>query len=149
MKIPILLILTALCMPVLAMGVSIEKIKAEKMQTSSQLMPVIDGLLSAVREGNIEKAYQDYTAEDFRKVTSLDQFRQFISKYKVLAKNKTFQFHSLYFEDHIGTFQGALVSVEGEELQTEFDLVLENGKWKILGVQLFKPESAVLRQEHN
>lgn len=112
----------------------------------SLLLPVIEGQLKAIREGNIDKAYQEYTSADFRKVTSLEQFKELISQYAVLAKNKTFQFQSLYFEEHIGTFQGALVSTDGDALQTEYDLVEEQGKWKIEGIQLFKPEAAMLRQ---
>ncbi len=113
----------------------------------AQLMPVIDGLLTAVRQDNAEKAYNEFTAADFRKTTTFEQFKQFAAKYPVLSKNKSFQFHSLYFEDNIGTFQGALVSSSGEQLETEIDLIEENGKWKILGIQLFKPESSMLRPD--
>jgi len=146
-----ILILSTVClMPGISLKAEDIQSAADKVASSSQftlLMPVIEGLLSAVRQGKADQAYNEFGAEEFKKATTQEQFKQFVEQFSVLSKNKSFQFHSLYFENNIGTFQGALVSTGGDELETEFDLIEENGKWKILGIQLFKPESATIRPD--
>lgn len=102
------------------------------------LLAVVDAQLKAIRSNEIEKAYNDYTSIEFRKTISLDDFKKIISEIKVLSNNKLFQFQSFYTEDDIATFSGELISVDGTSVQVEYDLVLENDQWKILGIQIYK-----------
>lgn len=111
-----------------------------------QLLGVIEDQLTAVRSGDINKAYSEYTSSEFKKITSPQQFKQFISGFTVFSDNKSFQYNSINFEKSIATFEGALISKSGDTLQAEYDLVQENGKWKILGIQLFKPETTSTRE---
>lgn len=106
------------------------------------VLTIIEEALALIRKAEIDKAYTELTALDFRKATSLEQFKAFVSSQPTLAKNKSFQSHSFYLEDGVATSQGTLTSTEGKEAQVEFDLVKEEEKWKILGLQLFKSETA-------
>lgn len=111
------------------------------------LLTIIEEQLTALRAGNISKAYTEYTSSEFKKITTIDQFKRFVGNFSVLSQNKSFQFNSVNFEKSIATFEGTLISKEGDSLQAEYDLVQEQGKWKILGIQLFKPEETTLRPE--
>lgn len=113
----------------------------------SYIIPVVDEMLSSLREKQWDKAYHEFTSSSFQKATSLEKFKNFVMSNDVLVHNKSFQFQSLYFEDHIGTLQGALNSVKGDSLQVEIDLTQEHGKWKIMGIQIFKPETSTLRPD--
>jgi len=131
----------------LAAAAEEERSKADEMTVAvhveiDDLLPVINGQLEALRKGSTEKAYQDFTSRKFRKTTSLEQFNQLVDKYQALSKNRLYQYNSFYVEDGIATFEGNLISEEGESLATEFDLIEENGSWKILGIQVFRQEMA-------
>lgn len=106
---------------------------------SQSLLVIIDAQLSAIRKGQIEEAYQQYTSTAFRNSTTLDQFADFINKHEAIAKNKSFQHQSYYVEDGMASFHGTLTSSSGQELQVEIDLIQEDGKWVIYGFQIFKP----------
>lgn len=108
-----------------------------------KLQQIIEGMLKEVRAGNIEKAYNDYTTETFRKNTTLTQFKKFIEEYKVLSNNKVFQYQSFYVENGVATFGGDFVSNNGEQVTAEVDLVQENGSWKINGIDLIESEPAL------
>lgn len=114
---------------------------------SQQLLDVVDAQLKAIRAKDIDKAYDQYTSAEFRKKTSLDDFKKLIDKFKALSNNKLFQFQSFYLEDDIATFSGDLHSMEGESIPVEYDFVLEDGKWKILGIQIYQTEMALPFQE--
>lgn len=112
------------------------------------LLEIIDEMLKALRNGETEEAYNEYTSEAFRKATPLDVFIQIIKNNDVYSLNKYFQYHSFYFENGMAVFQGLLVSKTGNAVQVEFDLVKEEDKWKIFGMQLFKQEMTVIRSDN-
>lgn len=107
---------------------------------SEKLFDVIESQLKALRAKEIDKAYNDYTSTEFRKNTTLESFKAMISKFKSFSNNRLFQSHSFYVENEIATFGGDLLSEEGESIPVEYDFVMENGKWKILGIQIYQNE---------
>lgn len=109
------------------------------------LLEIIEGQLSALRTGDIPKAYNEFTSIEFRKITSQQQFAQFVKTFPVLSTNRSVKFNSVNFEKSIATFEGTLISQNGETLEAEYDLIQEKGKWRILGIQLFNPETTNLR----
>lgn len=113
----------------------------------NQVLPVIEDQLQDIRTGNIEKAYKNYTSEKFRKGTSFDTFKQLVKDFKVLSDNKLFQYQSFYVEEGIAIFEGDLVSTDGQAVSVEYDLVKENGSWKIMGMQLYQSEQAMPPRE--
>lgn len=121
-----------------------EKEKKTSIDTTNlqPLIAIIEEQLADIRAGNIEKAYQDYTSHEFKKITPLKEFEKFVKDFPVIVDNQSLQFNSINFEKSIATFQGVLNSKGGDALQVEYDLAQENGKWKILGIQLFKPTTS-------
>lgn len=104
------------------------------------LLDVVEGQLKLLRTLEIEKAYNDYTTKEFRNKTSLDDFKKLIAKYKVLANNNLFQYQSFYVEDDIASLGGELHSIDGVAVPVEFDFILEDGQWKIMGIQIYQNE---------
>lgn len=104
------------------------------------LLDVVEGQLKLLRTLEVEKAYNDYTTKEFRNKTSLDDFKKLIAKYKVLANNNLFQYQSFYIEDDIASLGGELHSVDGITVPVEFDFILEDGQWKIMGIQIYQNE---------
>jgi hypothetical protein len=104
------------------------------------LLDVVEGQLKLLRTLEIEKAYNEYTTKEFRNKTSLDDFKKLIAKYKVLANNNLFQFQSFYIEDDIASLGGELHSKDGVTVPVEFDFILEDGQWKIMGIQIYQNE---------
>lgn len=102
------------------------------------LLEVIENQLKVLREKEIDKAYRDFTASEFQKQTSLEDFREIVGQFTPLSNNKLFQFQSFYTEDDVASFGGDLLATGGDFVRVEYDLVMEGGKWKIFGIQIFK-----------
>lgn len=111
---------------------------------SQLLLDVVNAQLKALRENQLERAYQEFTSMQFKENTSLEAFKELVAKFKALSHNKLFQFQSFYLEDNIATFGGDLQSMEGQSIPVEYDFVLEDGKWKILGIQIYQTEVSLI-----
>lgn len=105
---------------------------------SKQLLDMFQKQLKQIREGNIAQAYREFTSKEFQQATSLEDFESFLKNFTVLTKNKSLKIHALFFENNTGTIQGVLTSESGESLNVDYDVIEENGQWKIMGIQLFK-----------
>lgn len=111
---------------------------------SVDLSSIIEAQLAAIRKNDTSKAYQDFTSKDFKEVTSLPDFEQFVQKNPVIAKNKSSLFGNLSFENDIGTYEGTLTSEDGETAPVKYRLVYEDKGWKILSINiLYAPQPAV------
>ena len=117
--------------------------------TPKPLLEAVDGQLKALRDKEFDKAYKNYTSAEFRKNTTLAEFKQLVGKFKSLSNNKLFQFQSFHVEDDIATLGGDALSEEGETIPVEYDFILEDGKWKILGIQIYRNELSLPQRENN
>lgn len=109
-----------------------------------ELIKIISNFLEKVRMDKLEDAYNNFTSKQFRNDSSLNDFTAIVKSNIVLSKNKIFQYQSFYVEDEIATFQGDLVATDGTNVPAEFDFVQEDNSWKIMGLQLFHPETQLL-----
>ncbi|HEV8052499.1 MAG TPA: DUF4864 domain-containing protein [Parachlamydiaceae bacterium] len=117
--------------------------------TPQPFLDAVDGQLKALRAKEIEKAYKDYTSAEFRKNTSLEDFQKLINNFKALSSNKLFQFQSFHVEDDIATLSGDAQSDDGDSIPVEYDFIMEDGKWKILGIQIYRNELSLPQRETN
>lgn len=117
--------------------------------TPQPFLDAIDGQLKALRDKEVDKAYNDYSSAEFRKNTTPEEFKQLVAKFKSLSNNKLFQFQSFHVEDDIATLGGDALSADGDSIPVEYDFVLEDGKWKILGIQIYKNELSLPPRENN
>lgn len=101
--------------------------------------------LKALRDGDMIKAYS-YTSKDFRSSTSLENFQKFVDNYPSLKNNKDVSFSDRETSNGIGKLKGTLKSTDGGSTPIEYELVKENGEWKILSIKL-NPAGAGIKLE--
>lgn len=108
--------------------------------STGDLVNTIEGQLTALRAGDLSKAYYAYTSRDFQRTTPVQAFEKFVASNPSLKSNQVANFSNLSFKNDVGTFQGSLTSANQETTGVEYDLVYEDGKWRILSIQLLPSE---------
>lgn len=115
-----------------------DEIKQPQDERSKEVFEVVEKQLQSLRTGDYSKAYLTFTTKEFRKQTSLDSFKQFIKNFPVFSKNKTLTLNEIHFENQVVSLKGVLTSLEDETYLVEYELIKEDGRWKILGIQIIK-----------
>lgn len=116
--------------------------------TTSGLTNTITLQLSAIKSGNINKAYYQYTSTEFQKTTSLDTFEKFINNYPALKNNKDTSFTNREISDGNGTLKGTVTAADGTVTPIIYHLVKENGEWKIIHIEI-PSDAAGIETEQN
>lgn len=109
---------------------------ASGVHTWSQLhrhTAVIEEFLHHLHCQQLGKAYFFHSSSDFRKNTSFEAFRAFLDDHPVLTDGSPYIFTMMFFRDEMAVFQGYFTARGGERYTFEFDLIEEEGKWKIWG----------------
>ena len=91
--------------------------------------------MAFLRQGNLKGAYE-LTSRDFQKSTSLDQFQAFVKRYPSLSQNQGHTFTTRTTEGTTGTLKGTLTAQDGAVTPVEFQLVKEQGEWRILFIEV-------------
>jgi hypothetical protein len=86
--------------------------------------------LDAIKQGDMVKAYS-YTSESFQKATSLSEFKHIVTSFPAIYDNKERSFYERAVTNNIGTVKGTLTSSKGGSIHIEYQLIKENGEWKI------------------
>jgi len=97
--------------------------------------------LSALRENEIETAYQDFTSAHFKASISLEQFRHFVETYPILVTNHSALFPQRSIAGDITILKGKLLADDQSTTTIEYRLIKEEGKWKILSINFPKSQS--------
>ena len=102
---------------------------------TSGMVEVVEKQLAFLRHGNLKGAY-DLTSKDFQKSTSLEQFQAFVKRYPSLAQNQGHTFTTRTTEGTTGTLKGTLTARDGAVTPVEFQLVKEQGEWRVLFIEM-------------
>lgn len=113
--------------------------KPEENFSTEEFRNVIMQQLEQIRKKNILEAYHNYTSEGFQKATSLKEFETFINEQPAYNANSSANLVKLNFNNNIGTYEGTLTSKDGRVYAVEYDLIYQDGKWKILHIQISPP----------
>lgn len=100
------------------------------------LLQAVENELDALKKLDYEKAYFIYTSKQFQRVTPLQSFKLFVRGNPVLNDNNTISAVDVYIQKNTGYYKGVITSKQGDVRNINIQLTLENGKWKILGIQL-------------
>lgn len=100
------------------------------------LQKTIEGMLNLVKKKEFEEAYQTYASAEFKESTTLEQFKTFLKDQPGFSGNSSFNFDRLSFNGNIGTYNGTVTDGKGRQYPVEFDLLKENGVWKILHIEV-------------
>lgn len=93
--------------------------------------------LKLLKDNEIEKSYQSYTSEQFKKITSLKEFEEFLNHYPELVQFDNVRFGDMMKDDKLHQIT-VIVEKGGEESSFDYGMVKENNTWKIWGIQVEK-----------
>lgn len=115
-------------------------IKTEAFDTRP-LLQVIQMQLDQLRQGNIEKAYQDYASKSFQKATSLEAFTGFVKAHPGFLESSDINLGQVSIDNNIVTLSGKLIAKSGQVYPIEYDLVSEDGAWKVVHIEVFNEKA--------
>lgn len=105
------------------------------MWATSGIVKVAKDQLALIKAGDIAGAYE-MTSGMFKQATSLEVFTNFVNSYSVLAQNADVRFSERSVENDTGYLFGTITAQDGTAMKIEYQLIKENGKWAIVGINL-------------
>lgn len=112
---------------------------------TSGLTKTVYAQLDAVKQGDMVKAYS-YTSSSFQNVTSLQDFKQLVSSFPIMANYKEVSIPSRELKDGIGTVKVILTSQADSTVEIDYQLTKENGEWKINYMEI-PPAGASIKKD--
>jgi hypothetical protein len=116
-------------------GVFVVLLLALVFYLTSGLTGIVHKQLNALHHDDIAKAYS-YTSKDFQSVTTIEDFQTFVEQFPSLKDNKSATFTEREIKNNVGVLKGTLTSKDGIENAVEYQLIKEDGKWRILGISM-------------
>lgn len=98
---------------------------------SKPLADAVNEVMNEIRSGDISKAY-DNTSKDFKKISPFKEFDEFVKEQHGFYDNATVEIGELSFDNNIATLGARLKTKDGQTANVEFDLIYEDGSWKVL-----------------
>lgn len=129
-KFPVWLIIV-ICLVGLAVIVGIIVIA-----TSSATSPVtkpVETQLTLLKNGDMQGAY-NLTSKEFQATVTFDKFKEALQQFTILTKNKSHSVTQKSITGNTGTVTESIVAADGTPVIVEYNLVNENGTWKILNI---------------
>jgi len=107
------------------------------MKDPTSLQKPIQAQLAALKNDNILKAYQAYTSDQFKKMTSLDSYRAFLKDFPFFVKYNDIQFKEPILEKGTG-LQEVNFHTDEVTVVVDYTLGIEEDEWKIWKIQVVK-----------
>ncbi len=105
------------------------------MWATSGIVKVAEDQLSLIKSGDINGAYA-LTSGMFKEATSLEVFTDFVNAYPVLSQNGEVSFSEREVDGDTGYLFGTITAQDGTAMKVEYQLIKENDKWAIMGINL-------------
>ncbi|EKD70208.1 MAG: hypothetical protein ACD_46C00601G0005 [uncultured bacterium] len=96
---------------------------------------VIHKQLHALKNNNLELAYS-YTSDRFQRVTSLNEFEQFIHQHPELKTTEAIRYDSKTHHNNRQEIIGQLKIANQALAKIKYNLIKENHEWKIQGISI-------------
>ncbi|CEG58427.1 DUF4864 domain-containing protein [Legionella fallonii] len=103
--------------------------------SSSGLVTIVNNQLTALQKGQMEQAYS-YTTQSYQKNNSINAFKNFVYSYPVLFNNTGANFPTRRMVGNNGYVSGILTGKDGAKIPISYQLIKENGQWKIINIQV-------------
>lgn len=103
------------------------------------LTQIVEDQLKALRQDRLTQAYYDFTSQSFQEATSLETFGNFVKSYPFLTTYHSIRFIDRNVDNDQGRLEAIISPKEGKDLQVQYRLIKENGRWKILSIKLEDP----------
>ncbi len=114
----------------------IKKIAASDSFDEEALEGVAKEQLRAIQENDWEEAYDVFTAEQFKRATSIDVFKQFIRSHPFFKEAEDLNFSKLMFNNNIATLKGEITDTSGQKVPLEYDFIMQGDQWKVLRIHV-------------
>lgn len=115
-------------------------VKHDEIFDSKPLSSTIQAMMEQIKQNRLKEAYEEYTAQEFKKNTSLKAFEEFIKGNSGFSTYVTVNLGKLTFDNNVATLTGILKTQGGVDYPVEYDLIQENSKWKIFHIQILHPD---------
>ena len=109
-------------------------------KTPTELTEIIQKNLKSLKDGEIQKTYDEDISTEFKQATSLDAYKNFIKDYPEMTGYQTFKMDEPTQEDDLWVVPVTLTSDKGES-KIEFRLAKEADLWKIYGISFVSSAS--------
>ena len=112
------------------------------------MLDAINDFFAFLRRGAALQAYHAYGSDDFKRTTSEEEWRKIVKQHEVIGRNKDIvifdkQFSELYTR-YYGTIKLIALGMGGDRKLVEIDAIHEHGRWKILGLQIYRVPNRLL-----
>lgn len=114
--------------------------------SSNNLSEIAQSHLTAIHNGDLTSAYYQYTSKSYQSRFPLESFRTFIESNPSFGDYKTSHFYEPHIDNNLATLTGSLTAFNNSTTPIIYRFIYENGKWKILNIQLL--ESGVIKMHH-
>jgi Domain of unknown function (DUF4864) len=104
-------------------------------RVTSGPVDIVNHQLDALRSGDIDRAYS-YCSGAFKQSTNLNAFRYFVESHPLLKHAKDFSSPSREISGSTATLKGTINGLDGSKLPVEYQMINENGAWKIHYIDL-------------
>lgn len=113
----------------------------DSMPPPSLMTAPVQAQLQALKDQEIDRAYQEYTSEEFKKITTIDTFRAFMKNFPLFTHYASVDYKQPRIEDTGGKLLIVLKGTDGKTATVEYTLGVSDGQWKIWGLRLvdFEP----------
>lgn len=115
--------------------------------TSDDLLKTVEEQLSALNNDRITEAYYQYASDDYKENISLIAFKEMVTAFPVLTKNKNIEVIDKYENDQVASVRVMLTSLYNESIPVEYQLVRDDEGWKIDDMLLQVPSQAGASQK--
>lgn len=103
--------------------------------STSELVTVVDSQLTALKNGQIDQAYA-YTGQGYQRNNSVDAFKNFVYAHPALINNVSSDLPDRQIINNNGFVKGTLTAKDGVETPVVYQLVKENGVWRIININI-------------
>lgn len=91
--------------------------------------------LALIKKGDIQAAY-DMTSKGFKEATTFDVFESYVNSNPIFNDYKKINFTENQKKDDTGYLKGIIEGAGGGQMSAEYQLIREDGTWKILAIRL-------------
>ena len=103
--------------------------------------------LNSLKSNQYTQAYYGYASKDFQKSTPLEQFKEVIHSYPPLSQVKEINVQDQAVEDDTAHYTLNLKTDDDQSFNMEYQLVKEDGSWKIVYFRLLENKPSETEHE--
>lgn len=105
------------------------------LSATSGVSGALDDTLDLIRAGEVDAAYESTTG-NFKEVTSLEMFRNYLQTYPVISQSEKAKYSEKEIENGIATLKGNLISPDGSRTPFVAQMVKEGDDWRLQIIEL-------------